>query len=179
MNTRYDVEKATFRYGFAKSGAPAGPRGALFGPRLGHVFGRGTRHVPVSQCEIARRGGALRRHFSDVQKATSRCCFAKYVTPAEGGQKHAPLLLWSSNAKSPKIGVVDFGRSVESQGRGQRSRVEVKGPGSGLRSAVVGSAVFGLLVFGLRSFGLGSLVATLARHSYTGVCFSDDICNGF
>ena len=54
--------------------------------------------------------------------------------------------------------MVDFGGSVESQGRGRRSRVEVKGPGAGLRSSVVGSAVFGLLVFGLRSFGLGSLV---------------------
>ena len=80
--------------------------GALFGPRFGHILGRGARHTPVSQCEIARRGGVLRRLFCDVQKATSRCCFAKYVTPADGGQKHAPLLLWSSHAKSSKIAVM-------------------------------------------------------------------------
>ena len=127
LNTPCDVEKATFRCGFAKSGAPAGPRGALFGPHLGHVLGRGTRHVPVSQCEIARRGGALRRHFCDVQKATSRCCFAKYVTPADGGQKHAPVLLWSSHAKSPKIAImIDYYYWGGGSDQSGRSPVSVK-----------------------------------------------------
>ena len=159
MNTRYDVEKATFRCGFAKSGAPAGPRGALFRPRLGHVLGRGTRHVTVSQCEIARRGGALRRHFSDVQNATSACCFAKYVTPADGGQKHAPLLLWSSHAKSSKIAVmtiIDYwGGGFWRVGRVSRSGSKVTGRGQRSRGW---SSVFGRRVCGLWSFGLRSEV---------------------
>ena len=159
MNTRCDVEKATFRCGFAKSGASAGPRGARFGPRLGHVLGRGTRLTPVSQCEMERRRCVLRRHFCDVQKATSRCCFAKYVTPADGGQKHAPLLLWSSHAKSSKIAVmiiiIDWGGGFWRVGRVSRSGSKVTGRGQRSRGW---SSVFGRRVCGLWSFGLRSEV---------------------
>ena len=39
---------------------------------MGHVLGRGARRYTVSQCQIQRRGGVLRRLFCDVEKAAPR-----------------------------------------------------------------------------------------------------------
>ena len=66
-------------------------------------MGRVASDYAVSQCEIERHGGALRRLFCDVEKATFGYCFAKYVTPADAGQKHAAPLLGYIDAKSPKM----------------------------------------------------------------------------
>ena len=72
------TQKHRSRWSLAEFGAPAGARGAIFGPRFGHVLGRGARRTPVSQCQIERRGGLLRRLFCAVEKATLRCCIAKF-----------------------------------------------------------------------------------------------------
>ena len=123
---RFGPRFRTRRHCFRQSRGVRGSAWCDLGRLLGHVLGRGARHTPVLQCQIQRRGGASRRLFWHVEKATLRCCIAKYVTPADGGQKHAPLLLWSSHAKSPKIAImIDYywGGGSDQSGR---SPVSVK-----------------------------------------------------
>ena len=76
------------------------------GRLLGHVLGRMARPTPVLQCQIERRGGASRRLFWEVEKATLGSCIAKSVTPADRGPERAPPLLCRSIAKSSKIALM-------------------------------------------------------------------------
>ena len=122
--------KRRYRSIFAARGCLAASGRCDFWSRFGHVLRRGARHTPVSQCQIERHGGVLQRLFCNVKKATFGICFAKYVTPAGGGQKHTPPLLCANNAKSTRCNFAACRkwRVVDQIGQsGQRSASSVSG----------------------------------------------------
>ena len=136
---RFGPRFRTRRHCFRQSRGVRGSAWCDLGRLLGHVLGRGARPSPVLQCQIERRGGASRRLFWEVEKATRRSCIAIYVTPADRGRKHVSLCLCAIYGKSPKIALMIIG------GGGFFGR-------SGLRSGSrVEGLVFGSAVLGLRS----------------------------
>ena len=134
-------QKRSTGRGRGQMGCVRGSAWCDLGRLLGHVLGRGARRTPILQCQIERRGGASRRLFWEVEKATRRSCIARYVTPADRGRKHVSPCLWSINGKSPKIALM----TIIEWGGGFFGR-------SGLRSGSrVEGLVFGSAVLGLRS----------------------------